>query len=386
MRRTTAAVLMLSGLFLVILPLVAEERASKPESAPASPKLEGEAASEGGWDKEAAAKHLDARMMWWSTWPTAARDHGTFCVSCHTALPYAFARPALRMSLHQIVPSAGETKLVENVVKRVRQWNEVAPFYPDQKTGLPKTSESRGTEAILNAAVLVAQDAHHGPLSDASRTALANLWALQMKVGDLAGAWAWLNFKLQPWENSDSSYYGATIAALTVGSAPGGYASSPEINEHVTLLRGYLQKQFEKQHTFNHLMLLWASTKLADVVTAEQRDQIVQDVLGKQQADGGWKMASLGPWQRADGTPLDTESDGYATGLVTFVLQQALAGSSMPPAVQKGRQWLMDHQDKQTGRWLATSLNKQRDPESDAGQFMNDAATAYAVLALTGTY
>jgi hypothetical protein len=41
-----------------------------------------------------------------------------------------------------------ERRLVENVVKRVQLWRDVDPFYPDQTRGLPKTSESRGTEAV----------------------------------------------------------------------------------------------------------------------------------------------------------------------------------------------------------------------------------------------
>ena len=44
--------------------------------------------------------------------------------------------------------------MLDRVTKRVRLWKEVEPFYDDQTRGLPKTSESRGTEAILNALVL----------------------------------------------------------------------------------------------------------------------------------------------------------------------------------------------------------------------------------------
>ena len=336
------------------------------------------------WNARAAAGYLDGRMEWWLHWPNAARDHDTACVSCHTALPYALARPALHALLAEREPSPQERAMVAHVEKRVRMWREVEPFYPDQTRGLPKSSESRGTEAVLNALVLAARDASAGTLSDAGRQAFANMWALQFTAGDLKGAWAWLNFHYEPWESSESGYYGAALAALAVGMAPVGYASSPDIQDRMKLLREYLQRTVDNERLFNRLTVLWAGTAMPNLLTAEQRHAILEAAAKTQQADGGWSTASLGTWKRVDGTPLETASDGYATGLVTLVAQRAGAGHSKEQ-LSRALTWLAQHQDASTGQWPALSLNKKRDPASDIGKFMSDAATAYAVLALAET-
>src|SRR5579885_277311 len=74
------------------------------------------------WNSKAAAAYLDQRAGWWITWKPAARDHDSFCISCHTALPYALARPALRTALGEQGPSPSERKFIDNVTSRVRLW------------------------------------------------------------------------------------------------------------------------------------------------------------------------------------------------------------------------------------------------------------------------
>src|SRR5579863_2194230 len=172
------------------------------------------------WDQKTAAAYLDQRAGWWMAWPRAARDHETFCVSCHTAVPYAMSRPALRGALAEQGPSPNERKLLENVAKRVRLWKEVAPFYSDADRGAYKSAESRGTESVLNALILVSNDASNGAqsgrLSDDTREAFENMWAEQQTTGADKGAWRWLRFKNEPWEADDSDYYGAALAAVAV--------------------------------------------------------------------------------------------------------------------------------------------------------------------------
>jgi hypothetical protein len=87
--------------------------------------------------------------------------------------------------------------------------------------------------------------------------------------------------------------------------------------------------------------------------------------------------------KRGDDDSLATKSDGYATGLIAFVLQEAVPGVVRDrPQLQLALAWLIRNQDKTEGRWFAYSLNKRRNPYSDVGRFMSDAATAHAVLAL----
>jgi squalene-hopene/tetraprenyl-beta-curcumene cyclase len=330
------------------------------------------------WDRQAAAAYLDGRMGWWAAWPSAARDRETFCVSCHTSLPYALARPALGTALAEQGPSANERKLLDNTARRVSLWAEVQPFYNDAKNGAPKSAESRGTEAVLNALILSRYQA------PAAKDALRNMWALQLKTGEKRGSWTWLNFHNEPWEADDSAFWGAALASLAVGLEPEEYRNGAEIQKNLALLGEYLRREQPSQSTLNRAMALWASGKLPRLLNAKQRAAIVEEILGKQCEDGGWSasLLVLKQWQRKDGTPMDARSDGYATGLMVVALEQSGAASAQVQIV-KGLAWLERNQD-QSGAWLGTSMNKQRDPASDAGRFMSDAATAYAVLALSG--
>jgi len=335
------------------------------------------------WNQAAAAHYLDYRQKWWQGWDVSQRDHQTVCVSCHTVLPYAFSRSSLRGSLGEEMPSGPEHVMLNNVLRRVTMWNQVGPYYANNPKGPTKTPESRGTEAVLNALILSIYDAQKNHLADITRSAFDNAWALQIKSGEQAGAWDWLNFHLSPWESNESEYYGAALAALAVGTAPDDYRNDPKIQENLRLLRGYLGREYANQPLIDKVYLLWASSKLPGLLDKAQRSALVATILSKQQPDGGWSLTDLGTWQRIDKTPLETQSDGYATGLTVLALEQT---GLARPATQRGLTWLEQNQNRDEGKWPAWSVNLKRDPKSDIGRFMSDAATGFAVAALENSH
>ena len=340
------------------------------------------AASDGSrkWSAVAAAQYLDERAAWWETWPLAQRDHQTVCVSCHTMLPYALSRPKLRMALDEKDEPAAERTMLQSIRKRVSLWDKVEPYYLDAQSGPGKSKQSRSTEAVLNALILATTDGEHKPLEAITRTAFDAAWALQIKSGDHAGAWDWQVFHLAPWESGESQYQGATFMALAVAWAPGHYRREPDIQANMRLLRSYLKSNYAAQPLLNRIVLLWAAGKLPGLLSNKQKREVVDAILQQRQADGGWNLASLGTWTRSDHTPQAKESDGYATGLITLALKDARVAPHKD-AWMTGRSWLQQHQGED-GSWPAYSLNKKRNPTSDVGRFMTDAATGYAVLAL----
>ena len=342
------------------------------------------------WSPQAAAQYLDERADFWLNWSGAARGHGTACLSCHTTTPYALARPALGMRLGVNAAGAVESKLIEFVKQRVENWESIVadatddkdpfqPFYPKERK-----RSALGTESVLNALVLVNFDTRRGQggLSATTNKALGHLWQQQKETG----SWLWLDFGLNPWEKN-GAYYGASLAALAVGTAGKNYYEQPDIQPKLAALKKYLTSQFAKEPLHHRVLALWASSRLPDLLSTEQKTVLVEELLAIQEADGGWSLAKFGKpapgngaWKSHGVYPEGAVSDGYATGLVVLALKQEgiTAGNAK---LQKAIAWLGANQ--KDGTWPISYPNRQRDPQTNIGKFMRDAATAYAVLALT---
>ncbi len=366
-----------------------QKRLSRPP-----PRARHLAVAQAGWDQEAVARYLDQRMDSWATRAKKLRtgQAEVACVSCHTVLPYCLARPALRKAAGQATPTPQESKVLDGIVRRVKAYGRREPLYKSEN------SQSRGTEAVLDLLILAREDARQKRLvaNEPVREALDELWKEQRPDG----AWAWLDFGLEPYEEADSVYYGAALAAWAIGNIPG-YAGSLDqgASDHIERLRAYLNREYPAQNLYNKTWMLLASCRLSGLLTHRQEQALIAELQRRQNADGGWSLYRLGPWTWSKSTvpsgppgkpevSLLSDSDGYATGLVVYALRQVGSPTSHP-ALKRAVEWLKANQREwRIGQyhwrcWRAYSLNHaQEQAQFWEGMFMSDGATGFAALAL----
>lgn len=295
-----------------------------------------------GFSLDRAVHFLDSAALTWQ------RDRK--CFTCHTNFAYLYARP--------LVPEDGETHA------------EVRAFAEELVGERWETNGPRwDAEVVASAAALAFNDAHStGELHPLTRVALDRMWESQREDG----GWTWLDCDWPPFEMDD--HYGVTLAALAVGVAPGEYAQTEAARQGMAGIRRYF-KNTPPETLHQRAMLLWAATYTPDLMTDEDKQDCIAELFSRQQPDGGWGLATLGNWQREDGSPQDLDvSDGYGTGFTIFVLRQAGIPAD-DPRLQRGIAWLKANQ-RASGRWFTRSLKK------DGRHFITHAGTAFAVMAL----
>jgi squalene-hopene/tetraprenyl-beta-curcumene cyclase len=277
------------------------------------------------------------------------------CGTCHTNYAYMMARPALKE-----VPAPALDEIRKFFEDRAANWEK------PERSSKPRWD----TEVVATAATLAFHDAATtGKLHPLTRKALDKMWTLQQPDG----AWNWLKCNWPPMEHDD--YYGATFAALGVGVAPDGYAATEKAKEGLAKLRRYFHTT-PAPDLHHKAMLLWASLKVDGLMSPDERQTTIKELLALQRADGGWSLPSLGDWKGFDGRANDRQapSDGYGTGFVVYVLRQAGLPADHEQ-LRKGVAWLKANQ-RASGRWFTRSLNTNRN------HFITHAGTSFAVMAL----
>jgi sialidase-1 len=277
------------------------------------------------------------------------------CVACHGTLAYLTARLT--------IPG---TSPAQSAARQAVEKYSAESAAKEQGTTTPALQVSI---AVMAAAVLVQHDAAtEHKLQSVTRIALDRIWDLQREDG----GWNWVKSNQPPSESDD--HFGVTMAAIGVGTAPDHYAGTPQAQKGLEGIRRYLR---EHPPTTMHqrAMVLLAAVCVQGLLTDDERSRTTADLFALQRPDGGWAMASLGNWERADGSPLDpTLSDGYGTGFAVYVLRRGGGVAAEDRRLQQALDWLRTHQ-RVSGCWFTRSPRKNDVLATYAG-------TAYALLAL----
>jgi len=307
-----------------------------------------------------AADYIEqANLAWWKK-----RN----CVACHTSGAYLLSRPAL-------TPQLGKPSL------------EVRDFYVaalKEKQATERAELMRGigpTQMAYIAGGLAEWDNHvRGSLSPETAAALRLMFELQGDDGSWGNTTCWPPFE-------SSVYQGTTVAAMAAATAPGWLDTLDDqvLNTKVDRMKQYLRTT-SPPHDYGRLLLLWTSTRLPNLLDAEQQRSLIEGVWKHQREDGGWSIRTFATpeaWGggnraeklRAEPEFKDPPSDGHQTGLVILVLRDAGVPAS-DARIKRGVNWLLQNQ-RQSGRWWTRSLN------TDRYHFITFSGSCYPLLALS---
>lgn len=175
---------------------------------------------------------------------------------------------------------------------------------------------------------------------------------------------------------------------------PESYTNIEPAHTGIRRMLNYLQRH-EPDEVHHRAMMLWAGKYYEDLVSAEERQRWIDELLKLQKASGGWASGDLGRWrQRAPETGgyshldpelverefppvmVDPNGDGYGTGFVQYALLQAGVPASHDQ-MQKGLAWLKSNQQAD-GKWFTNSLRNQ----SDTSNFLTHTGTTFALMVL----
>ncbi len=294
----------------------------------------------GEYSFDAAVTFLDNAAKTWQT------DHK--CFACHSNYTFLETRPLV----------SWKTPVHDELRAKLEELG-----------ANPRKVGFRVMEGVMVACVLAQNDAlSTGRLHPITRQALDYMWTLQ----SADGGFDWLKSDQPPSEVDD--HFGATMAVIGVGMAPGAYAETPAALTGLNKLRRYL-KDNPPVNLHQRAMLLLGSLHVDGIMSEAERQAVIDDLFAIQKPNGGWGIVSLGNWQRHDGKPDDTEcSDGYGTGFTMYVLRQAGVPAD-DPRIQAGIVWLKSNQ-RISGRWFT------RSQWEDSRHYLSRLGTSYAIRAL----
>jgi squalene-hopene/tetraprenyl-beta-curcumene cyclase len=311
----------------------------------------------------------------------AAKDWRGFhsCTSCHSTYAYAMARTG---TVGEGAPGGETLKTVRDQIRaRVLLGDNAPPLFPG-----PQEQASRQTEAIMSALTLAVYDARTGGRLHAdTRTALDKMWQVRGKKWENGGwkegegdtLWRWLDFGSGPWGSSREELIGPIVALIATGVAPDGYSGDPAVQQNVKAVHQWIRRN-SVPLLHHRMLLLWADAVSPGLLTTEAKAQIIAEVKGRQQADGGWSTPHLYTTAATSASP----SDGYGTGFAVFMLRRSgLAATD--GAVERGLTWLKQHQRK-SGAWHSLTVNPRLHNANQPvpARFPTHFGTAFAVMAL----